>query len=726
MKHTLTLENLTCAHCASKIEAKIARTEGFEKVSFNFATKKLQFEHACEDVTSQVQAICDSLEDGVRVLKHSEEHHTHHDHSHDCHCGHDHGHEHSHDHEHGHEHGHEHEHEHSHEHGESGTLKKVLLLLSVIFGVSALILHLTWHGEAAHWTVFALSLAAALTAGWDVFLKGIKNVFRLRIEETVLITIAVIAAFALGEFVEAAMVTILFSIGEFIEDLAVGKSRRDIEKLSRIRPDNATVSENGIETVRPAAEVEVGSVILIKPHERVPLDGVVLEGSSALDVSALTGESLPQNVEKGSEVLSGAMNGDGLLTLRTTKVFGDSTATRILRLVEDAAAQKGSREKLISRFANIYTPIVVGLAILMAAVPPLLGFGAFSLWIYRALVVLVASCPCAIVISVPLSYYAGIGAGSRMGVLIKGGKYLEALAKADCFAFDKTGTLTTGKISVGKVHTFENHSEDEVLSLAAACEKHSSHPIAAAIRARAGKSDIVLDDYKEIAGCGTSARYNGKTIACGNAKLLNGAVPKELQGKNVVFLVCDNVLIGAVEIADTLRKEAKDVLSRLRDLGVRRQLMLTGDAPQNAAATQKQLDGIAMRAGLMPQDKLDVINEEQASGHTVCFVGDGINDAPVLSKSDCGIAMGLGSEAAIEAADAVLSSGDLTALPKAVRLSRKTMNTIRTNIIFALAVKAAVIVLAFFGLAQMWMSVLADTGVCVACVLYTARLLKIK
>ena len=711
MKHELLLENLNCAHCASKIETKISETEGFERVSFNFATKKLSFEHDSENLVIQVQSICDSIEDGVKVKLFSEHHY--HEHQSECHggcCGHD----------------HEHGHGHSHGHGKKGKIKNILLVASIALGAAALVLHILSDSTAAHWTVFALSLAAALAAGYDVFLKGFKNAFRLRIEETVLITIAVMAAFCLGEYVEAAMVTILFSIGEFIEDLAVGKSRRDIEKLSKIRPDTATLLENGSEKTVPADSVEIGSAVIIKPHERVPLDGVVTGGSSSLDVSALTGESLPQNVCEGSEVLSGAMNGEGLLTMKTTKEFGDSTATRILRLVEDAAAQKGQREKLITRFANIYTPIVIGLAFLIAVVPPLLHLGSFSEWIYRALVVLVASCPCAIVISVPLSYYSGIGAGSRMGVLIKGGKYLEALAKADAFVFDKTGTLTTGKITVSNVYACGGFSEKEVLSLAAACEKYSTHPIAMAIKEKGGADEIPLGDYREIAGCGTSAVYNGKQITCGNSKLLNQSVPEELKGKNAVYLIYDGKLIGALEISDTLRAEAKDVLSQLDKLGIKQKLMLTGDAQQNAAQTKRQLGNIEYRAELMPQDKLSEISKIQESGSTVCFVGDGINDAPVLSKSDCGIAMGLGSEAAIEAADAVLSSGDLTALPKAIRLARKTINTIRANIIFALTVKAAVIILASFGLAQMWMSVLADTGVCVVCVLYTARLLRIK
>lgn len=706
MKHTLTLENLNCAHCAAKIEEKIAQTEGYEKVSFNFATKKLRFEHKDENVTREIQAICDSIEDGVTVRAGEHEH------------------SHRHEHEHCHDHCHEHEHNHSHSHGEGGIVKKVLLISAIVFGAAALALHFIAGGELARWTVFGLSLAATLCAGYDVFLKGFKNAFKLRIEETVLITVAVIAAFILGEYIEAAMVTILFSIGEFIEDLAVGKSRRDIEKLSRIRPDNATLCENGGERIVPAEEVAVGSVILVKPHERVPLDGVVLSGNSSLDLSALTGESLPVNVTEGSEVPSGSMNGESPLTLKTTKEFGDSTATRILRLVEDAAASKGTREKLITRFANVYTPIVVGLAVLIAVLPPLLGLGSFQSWIYKALIVLVASCPCAIVISVPLAYYAGIGAASRAGVLIKGGKYLEALAKSDCFAFDKTGTLTTGKIAVNRVYSYEGYSEDEIISLAAACERYSSHPIALAIKESCSGDGVALENCREIAGNGVSAEYKGKLLVCGKAELIDGVIPRELRDKNVVFLGYDGKLIGAVEISDALRAESKDVIGQLKKLGVKRNIILTGDSERNAENVAAQLGGIECRAQLMPGDKLDVISECQQNGGTVCFVGDGINDAPVLTKSDCGIAMGLGSEAAIEAADAVLSAGDLTALPNAVRLSRKTLRTVKANIIFALAIKAAVIVLACFGLAQMWMSVLADTGVSVACVLYTARLLK--
>lgn len=688
MKYTCTLENLNCAHCAGKIEDKIAQTEGYENVSFNFATKKLNFYSDKTDVVTELQEICDSIEDGVHVVDDNAEAHEHH-------------------------------------HGESGKLEKVLLAVSVALGIAALIMHLTVKTESTHWIVFGLAAAAALLSGYETFYHGFKNLIKLRIDESTLMTIAVIAAFCLGEFVEGAMVSILFAIGEFIEDIAVDSSRRDIEKLSKIRPDTATIIHHGHEETVAAESVAAGTEIIVKPHERVPLDGVVKDSYSTIDNSALTGESVPIDVSDGSEVMSGAINGERVLKLVTTKEFGDSTATRILKLVEDAAAQKGSNEKLISRFASIYTPIVIAIALLIAVIPPLAGLGSFNEWIYRGLTVLVASCPCAIVISVPLSYYAGIGSASRHGVLIKGGKYLEALANADSFAFDKTGTLTTGELKIEKIFTCSDFSEQEIIKLAAACEKYSSHPVAAAIKRYADGGDIELSEYAEVAGCGISARYKDKKLCCGNDKFVNGEIPEKLKGANV-FLVYDNKLIGAVSVSDTVRKEAKGVIESLKSLGVKNAVMLTGDSKLNAERTASQLELTDCKAGLMPSEKLSEIERLKAQSKAVCFVGDGINDAPVLSASDCGAAMGLGSEAAIEASDMVLSSGNLEHLPTAIKIARKVINTVKTNITFALAVKAAVIILAALGLAAMWMSVLADTGVCVICVLYTSRLLRMK
>ncbi|MBR1482783.1 MAG: cadmium-translocating P-type ATPase [Ruminococcus sp.] len=679
MTYTYTLENLNCAHCAGKIEQKIAATEGYEKVSFNFATKALRFESRRKNTLAEIQAICDSIEDGVTVTDSTVKPEK-----------------------------------------KRLTTARLLLCIAVLFGVAALTVHLTVSHPAANWIVLGCSLAATLLAGWKVFVKGFKNLIKFNIEETVLMSIAVIAAFILGEYVEGAMVTLLFTIGELIEDYAVDASRRDIEKLSQIRPDTAFIpDEHGHETEVAAASVAVGSEIIVKPHTRIPLDGIVTDGSSTVDNAALTGESIPVAVTADSEVLSGGVNGDGLLRVRTTKAFGDSTAARILQMVEDAAARKGKSEKLISRFASVYTPVVIGIAVLIGVLPPILGMGSFSEWIYNALVVLVASCPCAIVISVPLAYFAGIGAASRQGVLIKGGKYLEALATAKNFVFDKTGTLTTGKLTVSEVVAFDGYEKEEILRLASAAEAYSAHPIARAIRETADGNGVPLTDYRETAGKGTTAEYHGRKLTCG---AYDGEIPAEALDCNV-FLALDGRLIGAIKIGDTVREESRDVLTALKALGATQTMMLTGDGEHAAQAVAATVGADSYQAGLLPEDKLRAVRQLKGG---VCFVGDGINDAPVLSASDCGIAMGFGSEAALEAADAALASGNLKPLPDAVRTARRTLRTVRTNIIFAIAVKAAVIVLACFGLAAIYMSVLADTGVCVLCVLYTARLLKFK
>ncbi|MCI2113480.1 MAG: cadmium-translocating P-type ATPase [Ruminococcus sp.] len=689
-KYTYTLENLNCAHCASKIESKIANTQGFENVSFNFATKILSFSSENPESLLQIQQICDSIEDGVTVVDSSKKP----------------------------------------KEKQSGKINSdtVMLIIAIVLGVAAFVLHLVLPENQTYSTVilFALSAAATLLSGYKIFLKGIKNAVRLKIDETVLLAVAVVAAFCLGEFVEAAMVTILFSLGEFIEDIAVDASRRDIEKLAQIRPDTATIVKDGVETVVPAESVKTGSIITVKPYERLPLDGIVTNGKSTLDTSALTGESLPVDISVGSEVMSGAINGNGLIEIRTTKEYGNSTASRILQLVEEASARKGQKEKLITRFASIYTPIVIIIAAAIAFIPPLLGLGELSEWIYRALVCLVASCPCAIVISVPLSYYSGIGAASKIGVLIKGGKYIEALAKADSFVFDKTGTLTSGKLEVESITTFGGYDKSEVIALAAACEKHSVHPVATAIKKKAEGLDLPqLSDYSESAGHGTSAVYNGKKLECGGIKILSDE-QKKLAGNASVFVVYDGELIGALSVSDSVRAESQQVISKLKKLGVKNTVMLTGDSKGNAEKVSEKLGLDKCYSNLLPNDKLDRVEEIKTHSKAVCFVGDGINDAPVLSASDCGIAMGLGSEAAIEASDAVLSSGNLVKLPDAIKLSRRVMRTVKTNIAFALTVKAAVIILAAFGLASMWMSVIADTGVSVACVLYAARLLKSK
>ena len=660
------------------------------------------FESA-EDVTAQdIQAVCDSIEDGVEVIDNNVKENTV-----------------------------TAEKVNSAKEDKKVEIKNELIsiITAAVLGVAAFGLELTVFPDAEFGTVgwfvlLGLSLVATVLSGWRTFIKGIKSVFKLQIDETTLLTIAVIAAFALGEFVEAAMVTILFAVGEIVEEKAVSASRSDIAKLAQIRPDNATVLINGKEVVKAAEDVKIGSTIVVKPHERVPLDGVITKGNTTLDTSALTGESVPVDAEAGSEVMSGMINGNSLIEIKTTKEFGDSTAARIIKLVEDAAATKGQSEKLISRFAAVYTPIIILISIVVAIVPPLVGLGSFSTWIYRALVCLVASCPCAIVISVPLSYYSGLGASSKISVLIKGGKYIEALAKADAFVFDKTGTLTTGELSVNKVFAYGNHTSSEIIALAAACERYSSHPIAMAIKNKAEKENLPeLSDYSEKAGQGVTAVYNGKALVCGGTKVLSDKQKVNAEKTASVYVIYDGELIGAISVSDTLRPEAKSVIAELRKLGVKDSVMLTGDKKENAMDIANELKLDSYSAELMPSDKLEKLIDIKKTHKSVCFIGDGINDAPVLTASDCGFAMGFGSEAAIEAADAVLAAGNLKQLPLSVRIAKKVVATVKTNITFALGVKTIVIILAILGIAPMWLSVIADTGVSVLCVLYAARLL---
>ncbi|MGN0500794.1 MAG: heavy metal translocating P-type ATPase [Ruminococcus sp.] len=701
MKYSFTLDNLNCANCAGKIEKKLAETDGYENVSFNFANKKLVLDSAKNVTAQDIQAVCDSIEDGVEVIDNNKKKSD----SKKSTAADD------------------------ENHGIKNEL--ISIITAAVLGLTAFALELTVFADSAFGTVgwialLALSLVATVLSGWRTFLKGIKSVFRLRIDETTLLTIAVIAAFALGEFVEAAMVTILFAVGEIVEEKAVSASRNDIAKLAQIRPDNATVLINGKEVVKAAEEVKIGSTVVVKPHERVPLDGVISKGNTTLDASALTGESVPVDAEVGSEVMSGMINGNSLIEIKTTKKFGDSTAARIIRLVEDAAAAKGESEKLISRFAAVYTPIIILISIIVAVVPPLLGLGGFEVWIYRALVCLVASCPCAIVISVPLSYYSGLGASSKISVLIKGGKYIEALARADAFVFDKTGTLTTGELTVNRVFAYGDYSSSDIIGLAAACERYSSHPVAMAIKAKAEDTDLPeLTDYSEKAGHGVTAEYKGKKLICGGVRILSEK-QRELAEKSAsVYVIYDGELIGAISVSDTLRPEAKSVIAELRELGVKDSVMLTGDKEENAKNIANELQLDSYSAELMPSDKLNRLADIKKTHSSVCFIGDGINDAPVLTASDCGFAMGFGSEAAIEAADAVLAGGNLKQLPSAIRIAKKVVATVKTNIVFALSVKAIVIILAVLGIAPMWLSVIADTGVSVMCVLYAARLLRI-
>ncbi len=677
MKYEFTLEGLNCAHCAGKIEEKIKSDSRFSDVAFTFATKLLVLDSSIKNVKDEIQQIVDSIEDGVTVVEKNAPKAEEND-------------------------------------SKSKKLEKILLIISSVICVAVFILHLF---EIENLALIILSCVAAVMAGYKVFIKGVKSLFKLRLDETTLLTIAVVAAIILGEYVEACAVTVLFALGEWLEDIAVGKSRRDIEKLSDIKEDTAFIeNSDGTLTQVNAQSVEVGTQIVVKPYARIPLDGVVTDGASYIDTSALNGESIPLQATVGTELLSGMVNGENMLKLNTTKAYSDSAATRIIKLVEESAKNKGKTDKLISRFASIYTPVIIALAVLIAVVPGIIT-GDFSTWIYRALVCLVSSCPCAIVISVPLAYYAGIGSASKHGVLIKGGKYIEALAKSEVFAFDKTGTLTTGKMSVTEIIPSDGYSEDEVLKFAASAEMMSTHPIACAIVACAKERGIQLlslTDYTEKAGFGVSAMLDGKSILCGGF---------DEKSKGTVVSVGDEV-IGVIKVADTVRPKAKAVISKLKKLGISKIMMLTGDNEDTAKNVADKLGGIEYHAGLLPGDKVGLLKEQIDADKNCVFVGDGINDAPVMAMSSCGIAMGLGSDAAIESADAVLATDDLSKLPDAVSISRKTMRTVKSNIIFSLAIKAIVIILAAIGIAPMWLAVFADTGVSILCVLNSTRLLK--
>ncbi len=662
----------------------------------------------------------------------SEQLHEHeHEHEHACACCGGHEHEHEHGHEHEHEHHHEHGHEHGcgcgcgHDHHHGGEEPKSLLPLLI----SAILFFLGWLLPLLlEMPAFVQPIWMAAAAIWPlipVLEEALEELKDRSMGENVLLVIAVIAAFAIGEFVDGTLVLLLFSLGEWLEDKAVDKSRDAVASLAAVTPDTARrLNADGTEEEIPATAVAVGDRLLVLPHSRVPVDCRVLEGSSEADTSALTGESQPEAVTAGSQLLSGTVNGNGTLTVEALHATEDSAAARILQMVEEASARKGQSEKFITRFARIYTPAVTGLAVLVAAVPPLLGAGAFTTWLYRALVFLVASCPCALVISIPLGFYAGIAASARRGVLLKGGKYVEKLAKVQAVAFDKTGTLTTGALTLDRVVPAPGTDAAAALAQAAALEQYSTHPLARAICEAAGTVPAAPEGLQELPGVGVAAG----SVACGGLRLLEekqialASLPQEMQDASA-FLVTDGAVTAAFFVKAQLQEGAAKTVAELGQLGVSRQVMLTGDRRAQADEVAAAVGLSDVRAELLPEDKLAAVQDLQQTGLTTAFVGDGINDAPVLAAADVGIAMGLGSPAAIETADAVLVSGGLSGLPGAVRLCRRVMRIVRENIVFALAVKAAVLVLAVCGFAPMWLAVFADMGVTLISVGNVLRLL---
>ena len=597
-----------------------------------------------------------------------------------------------------------------------------------------------WLGSrtAAIWVEFGLFLIPYLIAGYDVLWEAVENIGRGQVfDENFLMSVATIGAFAMVLFpdadphmAEGAAVMLFYQVGELFQSYAVGKSRKSIADMMDIAPEYANLETDGaIREVDPD-EVPVGSIIVVKPGERIPLDGVVVEGVSQLDTAALTGESMPRHVDAGAEVISGCVNMTGVLRVKTTKPYGESTVARILELVENAAEKKARTENFITRFARYYTPIVTGAALLIAVVPPLFGMGAWSDWVLRGLTFLVVSCPCALVISVPLSFFGGIGGASRLGILIKGSNYLELLSKVDTVVFDKTGTLTSGSFKVVAIHPEEGVDADYVLSHAAHAEAFSDHPIAISLReAYAGEIDAArIAEAREESGHGVSALVDQRLVLVGNDKLMarhGGSWQDcELTG-TVLHVSIDGTYAGHIVIADVIKDDAHRTIRELHEAGIGKCVMLTGDRRDVAEAVAAELGIDEVRAQLLPEGKVDAVEEllaQERDDGKLAFVGDGINDAPVLTRADVGIAMGaMGSDAAIEAADVVLMDDKPSNISKAIRLARKTMRIVWQNIVFALGIKIVILVLAAVGIANMWLAVFGDVGVAVLAILNAMR-----
>lgn len=704
MKKTYSLDQLDCAACAAKMEEAASQVPGVEELRINFLTKTMSLtasEDHFEQVAQNVMAACQRVEPECRVCEVKQDTAAHHDH--------------------GHAHGHD------HEEGEEHHSLGLIGVGAVLFVAGLLLPEGLWR--------WAALIAAYVVAGGEVLLRAAKNILRGQVfDENFLMAVASLGAMLMGEATEAVAVMLFYQIGEWFQDRAVDKSRASIAQLMDIRPDHANhVLADGSVEVVPPQSLKAGDILLVKPGERIPLDGIILEGTSTLNTSALTGESIPRDVAEGDTVLSGCVNQTGVLRLRATGAYESSTVARILRLVEDSGERKARTERFITRFARWYTPAVCLAALLLALFPPLF-VGEWTEWIKRALTFLVISCPCALVISVPLTFFGGVGGASRRGVLIKGANYLEQLAKTDIAVFDKTGTLTRGTFEVTAIHP-NQITEEELLELAALAESYSDHPISASLRAAWNR---VLDknrvtDVQEIAGRGIHALVDGRPVYAGNERLMADvhveSRPCHRQG-TIVHVALDGVYMGHIVIADRVKEGSAEAIAELKALGVARTVMLTGDQSAVAQSVAKELGVDEVHAELLPGDKVEQVErlmKQKPEGAMLAFVGDGINDAPVLRRADLGIAMGgVGSDAAIEAADIVLMDDDPRKLPCAIRIARRTLRIANQNIIFALSVKAIILVMGAMGLANMWLAVFADVGVSFLAILNAMRAMRAK
>jgi Cd2+/Zn2+-exporting ATPase len=698
------LEGLCCANCAAKIEEEVGALAEVSEVSLNLMNNKLSvgINSGNFDLTSAVKQIVMAHEPSIKVLDlavAAEENHKE-----------------------------------QAEKEEAGELKSYLIRLGTAVVITLVVSLLKLPSLLS----LSFLIIAYLLAGYEILWSAAKNIRKGKVfDENFLMGVASLGAFFIGETVEAIAVLVFYGIGELLQDIAVHRSKKNITGLMDIRPDYANLMNGDSISIVSPEQVSVGDTILIKPGERVPLDGIVSKGNSFLDTRALTGESVPREVLLGDNVLSGTINTSGVIEVTVTKSFGEATVSKILELVQNAGSKKSQSEKFITKFARYYTPIVVYSAIAVAVVPPLLGFGSFSDWLYRALSFLIISCPCALVISIPLSFFGGIGGGAKQGILIKGGNYLDALQQVDTVVFDKTGTLTKGVFEVVKVAPVEQVSSEELLKLAVIAENHSLHPIAKSIKAYYEKLNpnitIETAQITEIAGHGVVAEYNDQTIYAGNDKLLhkyNIEVPELKTIGSIVHVSVGKKYMGYLLIADEIKEGVRDTIAQLKQFGVRRTVMLTGDHA-NVAKEIAELCGVdEYRAELLPQDKVSwfeqLKSEVSGKGKTI-FVGDGINDAPVLAQADIGIAMGgVGSDAAIEAADIVIMNDEIGKIATAMKIARKTKSIVMQNIVFALGVKLLIMILAFFDITSIWFAIFADVGVALIALFNAMRAMRVR
>lgn len=695
MEHIFVLKGLDCPHCSAEIEADVGKISGVSYSSVNLIKQTLI-------VKTDEEYSGDVFDDVKKIV-----------------------------------HGHEPDVDVTEKNGEFKEEKKIksmsgrIARLSVgaaiyISGLLVNLININMYVSAI------ILIVSYIILSIDVVMRAAGNILKGRVfDENFLMTVSTVGAFVIGEYPEAVAVMLFYQVGELFQDLAVNRSRKSISELMDIRPDTANVKRDGIvEEVSPET-VKKGEIIVVKPGEEIPLDGVVTEGESMLDTTALTGESVPRSIKKGDTVLSGCINQSGVLTVEVTKAFHDSTASKIIDLVENAASRKAPAENFITAFSRYYTPVVVLMALLLAVIPPVLFGGQWTDWIRRGFVFLVISCPCALVISIPLTFFGGIGRASKKGVLVKGSNYLEALNKLDTVVFDKTGTLTKGVFKVNEIITAPGVNEDEVIEYAAKAESFSNHPIADSIRNACPKEfdRENLSEYKEISGQGISVNDNGHTIIAGNEKLMEGFGIEFEQCEEIgtkVYVAADNKYMGCIVISDEIKSDSKEAITELKKLGIKRIVMLTGDDERIAKSVAEKVGIDKYYSQLLPDDKvlkLEQFNSEN-TGKTA-FVGDGINDAPVLARADVGIAMGgLGSDAAIEAADVVLMTDEVSKLVDAVKIAGETKRIVLQNIIFALGIKAVFLILGAVGIAGMWMAVFGDVGVMVIAVLNAMRILK--